>query len=268
MIKTRSCKTSSSFCYAALLTCALVLHALTARAISDEIQVYTDELTKRGEVGMELHINTTPRGRKTPDYSGDSPPQHGWRITPEISTGLAKDWDIGLYLPTVLEANGTFSLAGAKLRLKWMALHGDDDAKGWYAGANLELSSVNKRYSESRYGSELRMITGYRAKEWHIAVNPILIWDLSKGHRAGGPGFDLATKAVHDVVDGIAMGLEYYAGWGKLAHTLPGAQQDHTLYAVMDYERKPVPFNFGIGKGLNRATDRWTIKAVLDVPLK
>lgn len=252
----------------ASLTLLCGLLSSNAYAISDEIQVYTDDINKPGEFGLELHVNTTPKGRKTPDYPGDSPPNHGIRFTPELSYGLSRDWEAGLYLPTVREANSTFSVSGAKLRLKWLPIRGDEDTGGWYAGANLELSSVNKRYSESRYGSELRIMTGYRAKEWHLAINPIFGWDLSKGYRGGGPSFDLATKAVHDVVDGIALGVEYYSGMGKLNNTLPGSLQENTLYLVMDYDRKPFAFNIGIGKGLNGATDRWTLKAIIEVPFK
>jgi hypothetical protein len=239
-----------------------------AYAISDEIQVYTDDINKPGEFGLELHVNTTLKGRKTPDYPGDSPPHHGLRFTPEFSYGLSKDWEAGLYFPTVRNADGNFSASGAKLRLKWIPLRGDEENGGWYVGANVELSSVNKRYSESRYSSELRIMTGYRAKEWHLAVNPIFGWDLSKGYRGGGPSFDLATKAVHDVTEGIALGVEYYSGLGKLARTLPSSLQENTLYLVMDYDRKPWAFNIGIGKGLNGATDRWTLKTIVEVPFK
>ncbi len=253
---------------ALMLCCSTAFLPSDAQAISDEIQVYTDDINKPGEFGLELHVNTTPKGRKTPDYPGDSPPHHGLRFTPEFSYGLSKDWEAGLYFPTVRDANGSYSASGAKLRLKWLPIKGDEETGGWYAGANFELSSVNKRYSESRYGSELRIMTGYRAKEWHLALNPIFGWDLSKGYRGGGPSFDLATKAAHDVAEGIAMGVEYYSGMGKLNNTLPSSLQENTLYLVMDYDRKPFAFNIGIGKGLNGATDRWTLKAIIEVPFK
>ena len=85
---------------------------------------------------------------------------------------------------------------------------------------------------------------------------------------SGDPSFDVATKAVHDVVDGVALGVEYYSGLGKLAKTLPSYLQENTLYAVMDWDRKPFAFNFGVGKGLNGATDKWTVKAIIEVPFK
>lgn len=36
----------------------------------------------------------------------------------------------------------------------------------------------------------------------------------------------------------------------------------------MDYDRKPWAFNVGLGRGLNNATDRWTIKAIVEVPFR
>ena len=36
-----------------------------ASAQQDEIQVYADDINKRGEFGLEWHLNTTPRGRTT-----------------------------------------------------------------------------------------------------------------------------------------------------------------------------------------------------------
>lgn len=259
--------TSRSIAIAALvLTCALSVLPSEAHAISDEIQVYTDGINKPGESGLELHVNTTPRGRKTPDYPGDSPPHHGVRFTPEFSYGLSRDWEAGIYLPMLRDPGGDLTVEGAKVRLKWLPVRGDEESGGWYAGANVELASVGKRYSESRFGTELRIMTGYRAKRWHLAANPIFGWDLSKGYRGGGPTFDLATKAVHDVAEGIALGVEYYSGMGKLNNTLPGSLQENTLYLVVEYDRKPWAFNIGLGRGLNSSTDAWTLKAIVEVP--
>ena len=157
-------------------------------------------------------------------------------------------------------------MSGAKLRLKWMPLQPDETAGGWYAGTNLELSNLDERYSESRYSSELRTIFGYRAPDWLIGINPIFEWSLSPGFRYGGPDFTLAVKAMHDVRPGIALGMEFYDSIGRLTHPLPGGEQEHTLYLTVDVDRKPWIFNAGIGRGLTGATDRWTLKAIFEIP--
>ena len=114
--------------------------------------------------------------------------------------------------------------------------------------------------------TEVRTIIGYRADKWLLGVNPILSWDLSPGFRNGGPDMVLGFKGAHDVAEGIALGLEYYSGIGKLNHPMPHSLQEHTIYAVMDFDRKPFDFNLGIGRGLTGATDQWTVKAIFNVP--
>jgi len=237
-----------------------------AWSIEDEIQVYLDDINKPREFGLELHVNTTPSGRGTPGYPGDLPPLHSLRLTPEFSYGITRDFEAGLYLPGGRDRDGNWFVSGAKLRLKWLPLQPDETQGGWYAGANLELSSLDERYSESRYTSELRTIFGYRAPDWLIGINPIFGWDLSPGFRYGGPDFTLAVKAMRDVRPGIALGLEYYDSIGKLTHPLPSGEQEQTLYLAIDVDRKPWVFNAGIGRGLTGATDRWTLKAIFEVP--
>lgn len=256
---TARCTRAARMTLAALLLCVAPAHA-----INDEIQVYTDDINKPGEFGLEVHMNTTPAGRNTPDYPGDSIPRHGFRLTPEFSYGLTPDVDVGLYLPMVRDADGSFSASGAKLRLKWLPLRPPEDGEGFYTGINFELARVDKRYSEVPVTSEVRMIGGYRAEKWLIGINPILGFDLSPGFRNGGPDFALGFKAVHDILPGFAMGAEYYTGVGKLNHPLPHSLQEHTAYLVMELERKSWAMNMGIGRGLTGATDQWTAKAILE----
>ncbi len=234
-------------------------------AIVDEIQVYTDELDARGESGVELHVNTTPRGRKSPDYEGDLPPHGGWRITPEFSWGLGHDFDWGVYLPSATDGHGNWYLGGAKLRLKWLPVRPAEGDSGWYFGINNELSRLTKKFSESPASDEVRFIGGYRGKSWLIGVNPILDWALSTGYR-GSPEVTFAWKAVHDVAQGIVVGAEYYSGIGTLANRLPRDEQERTLYLIAEIERKSWSLNFGVGYGLTRATDDWTVKAIFEYP--
>jgi hypothetical protein len=238
-----------------------LLAGASALAIEDEIQVYNDDIDAPGEYGLETHINTTPRGRKTPDYPGDVPPYRGVRLTPEFSRGLTRTLEAGLYLPTTTDAEGKFYVSGTKLRLKWLPVH-DEEKGGWYFGSNHELSWMGPEFSESHRGYELRVIGGYRARDWLIGANAIVGWGLSPGHR-GSPDTTLAFKAMHDVAQGIALGAEYYHDIGTLANRLPGDQQARTLYLIADVERGDWALNFGVGHGLTPATDNWTIKAIV-----
>ena len=156
-------------------------------ALPDEIQVYTDDLERAGERGIELHVNTTPSGRSRPDYPGEVPTHHGVRVTPEISWGLGHDMDWGLYLPFVRAADGSTVFAGPRFRLKWMPLL-PGEGGGWFAGLNGELAFVQQRFDQPRRGGELRPILGYRSAAWLVAVNPNLEFDLA------GPDSGVLTR--------------------------------------------------------------------------
>ena len=89
---------------------------------------------------------------------------------------------------------------------------------------------------------------------------------MLKAVAVGEKQYVLGFKGVRDVAEGIALGVEYYSGIGKLNHPLPHSLQEHTVYVVMDFDRKPFDFNVGVGRGLTGATDQWTGKAIFNVP--
>src|SRR5258708_2015168 len=119
-------------------------------------------------------LTAAPSGRTTPDCPGDVPPYHGVRITPEFSWGLGNDFDWGLYLPTTSDAQGHFHPGGAKLRAKWLPVHGAEGRGGWYFGINNELSDLTRSFSDSRWNDEVRIIGGHRRPDWLVGRTPIL----------------------------------------------------------------------------------------------
>jgi hypothetical protein len=251
----------------AALGALLALAAVTAHAaLPDEIQVYTDDINAPGEFGLELHLNTTPRGLTAPGYQGEVLNDHGLRINPEFSWGLSRDWEAGLYLPVVRTGDGHWYGAGLKLRLKWLPLQPDKISGGWFAGVNTELSQLSRGFSQSERSLELRSIVGWRNPDWLFAANPIFGWSLSNGFRNDNPDFTLGLKASRKVSSSLGVGLEYYSEMGPLKHLVAANQQNNTLYLAFDYEGKPFAFNFGIGRGLSSAADAWTIKGIVEVP--
>ncbi|TMH90261.1 MAG: hypothetical protein E6H44_07210 [Betaproteobacteria bacterium] len=237
-----------------LVVAALFCCSHAYGALPDEIQVYTDDINAPGERGIELHVNATPSGRSRPDYAGEVTPYHGLRITPELSWGLVPDVDWGLYLPFVRSGDGTEYFAGPRFRLKWMPLR---SKPGYFAGVNVELSFVERRFEEARRTAEIRPIVGYRNDDWLLSFNPIVGTDLA-GPQKGVLTFAPAFKIARSAGGGYALGAEYYAELGRLSHFAPGSEQSHILYFVLDTQT----VNFGVGRGLNGASDRWTVKAI------
>jgi len=184
-------------------------------------------------------------------------PHRGLRVTPEISWGLAENWDWGVYLPFVRSGDGSYFFAGPRFRLKYLPLRPAEGSTGMFAGVNFEVSFVQERFEQSGRTMEIRPIIGYRGEKWLFSFNPILNTDLagdSKGEFTFSPALKLSRRAW----PGMALGAEYYMDLGKLSDFAPRNEQSRVLYLTADTER----FNFGIGYGLTDASDRWTVKAI------
>ena len=251
---------------AAALACVLsVLCAQgTLAALPDEIQVYADDINAPGEFGLELHVNTTPSGRRTPDFPNEVLTHHGLRVTPEFSLGLTKTLEAGLYLPYDRDAEGRVLFGGPKLRLKWLPLRQPESGAGWFAGLNWEYSWLNRNFEPETRRLELRPILGWKNAQWLVAANPVLDWALNGPQRGGRPDFNPSFKVARTVAPGLALGAEYYTGLGPFGRPVARDRQPRTLFLALEWARGPVPLHLGIGHGLNDAADKWTVKAILE----
>ena len=108
---------------------------------------------------------------------------------------------------------------------------------------------------------------GYRDGPWLLAFNPILGWALSGPDRSATPELDLNFKAAREISSEWSVGLEHYAGLGRVNKMPNSSQQDQVLYFATDFERKGFGVNFGIGKGLTNVSDDWVVKAIVGFPL-
>ena len=114
---------------------------------------------------------------------------------------------------------------------------------------------------------ELRTITGYHDRDWLIAFNPIFDLDLSPGPGRGNPDFNVGLKVARRIFDGVMIGPEYYSDFGGVRHLQSWAAQDNAVYLVADVDRGPLPFQFGVGRGVSPGADPWTVKAIFEIPL-
>lgn len=236
-------------------------------ALPDEFQVYDDSINAAGQFGVELHLNTTPDGRSIAAYPGEIPPNHGIRSTFELSYGLTNTLEVGLYLPFVHDAAGSTYFARPRARLKWMPIKPAAGDAGMFVGLNVEVSAVNTRFEEGRPAIELRPIIGYRNSLWLLVVNPVIDLTVRPRYGSSEPDFNPGLKIARTVVPHWAVGVEYYNDFGPINHFDRASQQSQMLFAAVDYTGKGLPFNFGIGRGLNGATDKWTVKAIFEIPI-
>ena len=246
---------------------AAILSAVSPGAIAapDEIQVYTDEMDEPGQSGLELHLNYALKGAQEPAFAGEMQSNHRLQATPEFSYGLSKSLEAGLYLPAAMSSDGGLYGNGLRVRLKYIAPREEGARLFW--GLNGELGYSAPRVAESRYALELRPIIGYRDQRWLVSFNPILDTDLS-ANVSREPKFEPALKVARKTAEGVYAGFEYYGEYGPVHHLLAASERAHYLYAAVDMELKGYDFNFGIGHGMENASDQWVAKAIVAFPFK
>ena len=72
-----------------------------------------------------------------------------------------------------------------------------------------------------------------------------------------------AGRVAHNLNDKWAVAAEEYDDFGPLRHFLPGSDQFHEMWAVMDHSSKFLNIETGVGFGLTLGADRLTFKLML-----
>ena len=243
----------------AAMAVALLAVPSMASAQADEIQVYDGGLAAPGVFNLTLHNNFIAKGLTTPAFPGAVVADKSFNGVAEWALGVTSWFEAGLYLPLYSwDKNDGFGIDGAKLRLLFAAPNGDD--RTFVYGANFEFSYNATRWDTTRVTSEIRPIIGWHLKPVDIIINPII--DTSYD------GFDNlefvpAVRVAYTFPSGWAVAAEEYADVGPLRHFVPGAEQSHQLYGVVNRSWKDWDFELGVGVGLTDASDRLTFKLIL-----
>lgn len=233
----------------------------SAEAAPEEIQVYLDDLVGTGNFGMDLHNNYVFSGSAQPDYPGGEASLHLYRLTPEFYYGLSDTLELGLYALTTTQSGRDPTFDGPKLRLKFIAPHDADRGAFW--GANLEIGDTSLRVSPQPWSTELKNIYGYRWPRWLFAVNLNLDWTGNAAF-AGPVSLDIDSKLAYQTDAGYQIGFESYNELGAASDLGHFNRNSEALYAVLDTELgKDMDLDLGLGRGLNPASDRWTLKFIL-----
>jgi hypothetical protein len=240
---------------------AVTVIAVAPRAVlaqTDEIQVYNAEIAAPGVFNLTLHNNYTPDGLKQPAFPGDVISNHSLNGVPEWAYGVTDWMEAGLYFPLYsVRGDGGAQLDGFKLRALFVDPHAAD--KPFFYGMNFEFSFNSKRWDLHTYTSEIRPIVGWRLGKVDVILNPIL-----DNSYEGLSRLDFApeTRVAYNISKIWALAAEEYDDLGPL-RSFYGHQQTHQLFGVVDFNGKPVNVEFGVGFGLNAATDRLTLKLIL-----
>ena len=249
------------------LAICVVIGALESVALAQdafEIQVYDSEIAPPRDVGLEVHLNYVASGVATTSADGELPSDRVTHLTLEPHVGLTRWCEAGAYFQTALRPDGSFDYAGVKLRLKTRLPR--RVGRGLVGLAlNGELSAVPRSYEPTGLGGELRPVVDVAWKRLYASVNPILGFDFF-GADAGHPQLEPAATVLVSLVEGWAMGAEYYAVLGPIDRPLPLAAQVHRLFVVATVAHKWFGIHVGAGYGL-AAGEKWIAKAILSFDL-
>lgn len=245
---------------ALLVGCLLTSHAFA----SDEIQVYTNDLRKPGESGVEIHMNHAPVGRADADWPGQVPSRRAFNVTPEFSWGLGGGWDWGIYVPMTLSGERSVFQNGLKLRVK--RLFNLDKEGELYWGANFELARNRTSATEQNWTGELRTILGKDFERWKFAANLNFGLEFSGPNRNGTPELALSLRAMRKLSEKWHVGLEHYAEPGRINALQSWGNSGQMTYLVTEYEGgKGWDLHVGVGHDWTGNGDGTVLKAILSL---
>jgi hypothetical protein len=239
----------------------LAASTICARAV-DEIQVYNAEIAKIGQWTFQLHSNYAFMGRKEPDFPGGLIPNHALNGTGEWAYGITDWWEMGFYTPFAVDQNLTPYSNAAKIRQLFVIPNAAE--REFFYGVNFEFSYAMPQFSETRWNMEIRPIIGWRKGDYEFIVNPIV--DLGFGQN-GGAEFVPAARFARNLGENLAVGVEYYTDLGPLQSWLPFKEQQHNIYAVVDFKIGRFDVNAGVGYGLTPGSDRLMYKMIIGTDL-
>ena len=227
-----------------------------AKAV-DEIQVYNAGIAAPGQFTIQQHLNYIPLGVKDPPFPGGLVSHNSINGTPEFAYGVTDWWEVGLYLPFAIQ-DQQFLSDSFKLRTLFVSPNAAE--RNFFYGVNFEFSNTTPKFSQTRFGMEIRPIIGVRNADYEFIVNPIV--DIGFG-KYGQADFTPAARLARKLGPDLFVGLEYYADFGEIGNFLKPADQQHTLFAVTDFKLGVFGVNFGVGYGLTPASDRFVVKTIV-----
>ncbi len=236
---------------------ALAATAAQPARATDEIQVYNASIAAPGQFTIQQHLNYVPLGVKEPSFPGGLISNNSINGTPEFAYGVTDWWELGLYLPFAIKDQQFLSDA---FKLRTLFVSPNADQRSFFYGVNFEFSNTMPRFSQSRFGLEIRPIIGVRNADWEFIVNPIV--DVSFG-RYGEADFTPAARVARKLAPDTYVGLEYYADFGEIGNFARPGDQQHTLFVVTDFKAGVFDVDFGVGYGLTPASDRWVVKTII-----
>lgn len=231
-----------------------------------EVQVYGSELVGKGVTMVELHSNFTAKGVKN-EIDGVLPTNHALHETLEVTHGFSDWFELGSYLFTSVQADGSWKFVGSHLRPRVSVPARYNLPVG--LSLSMEFGYQRPNFSLDTWTWEIRPIVDKKLGKWYLAFNPTLDKSFRGPGSSAGVEFAPNCKFSYDVTRRVAAGLEYYGAYGPLSGFDPLRGQLHQFLPAVDVDLgENWEFNFGVGWGVTQATDRLLVKMILGYRFK
>jgi hypothetical protein len=226
-----------------------------------EIQVYDATADRRGEAGLELHLNSFANGSSSSDPP-ELPLAHQSHATLEPSYGITDFWEIGGYLQSAMLGNGDYRYGGVKLRSKFVTTEGF--SKIVRLGVNLEISNVPSIFEQNVWGGEIRPMFAVETRRFLFAFNPIVELDLAHTPANQVAQLSPAALGLVKVADSIGLGFEYYGSLGPLTSPRLSIHDEHLLFealhVISDHD---IELSFGVGEAFSDTQNQLIFKTIV-----
>ncbi|MEP7321452.1 MAG: hypothetical protein ABI761_06015, partial [Saprospiraceae bacterium] len=188
--------------------------------------------------------------------------QHSTHETIEITTGLAKNFELGFYLFTNVTAGHGFQFVGTHIRPRITA------PLSWGLPVGISLSTEigyqKAAYSDETWNIEIRPIVDKQWDKFYAAFNPTMGISLSGVSGKHTPAFEPNVKLAYQFFKTTNLGLEYYGGMGYINNFDPLRDQSHAMYLVYDLTGNVKwELNIGAGLGLTQSTEKFVAKILV-----
>jgi hypothetical protein len=245
--------------------CGLLLAAPAGRASAQnlfEVQVFPDEILKRGETAVEFHSVLMPSGTRLPDRMLDR--SSHVHLSFELSHGWSDRFETGVFLETSPSTDDDHAaLTGFHFRPKlrfseWRRFP-------FHTSVALEYAFVKQPGDlDFRQALALTPIFERHHGAFELSLNPSFEFALSGAYAGGSPVFEPSAKLASRVSSTVWLGVEYYAETGPIKHFDPLSEQHHLLFPTLDVRSAAGwDLNIGVGRGLNGASEHWVLKMIV-----
>jgi hypothetical protein len=235
-----------------LLTIFMYTATVSFSQADNEIQVYASPTIGEKRTIVELHNNYTFRGAK----NLSDPKSARWlNHTLEITTGIAKNVEIGFYTFVTLSPDGKYQYLGNQIRPRVTA------PDRWKLPFGASLSAEFGRFRDNIFipfywQGEIRPIIDKTFGNVYASFNPNI--DLVLSGPGKQVGFAPQFKTFYNIKQKAGLGIEYYSGLGSFSGFLPAKQQEHLIGPMFDLLAYPdwelqTGYLFGLTPGSNQS---------------